>query len=334
LLQFPIPASSDPNNPSRQWFNIILDPWLTGPQSDLASWFSRQWHAIAPALRSVEEVEALCHKVEVISAEHSSGPASTFGPTSSSESGSATPSPPTPTGDSIVDAIIISHEFTDHCHQETLLQFSPSTPVIATTKAADLVRSWNHFTNVIETPSFGGEGTDWKSTKTPGLPNWFGVGRVVNGKDAFYYHSAISIFFDLDPISSTSSSSSPSSAQCVIYSPHGISPESLSPIIQADPAVQTLAILHGLHDVSIDWGQQLNLGAHNGLKAQKVLNAKYWIGTHDEVKTGGGVVSWFLRRKVLSVADAVKQAEDAEGNKMMRDGEYVELSNGETLLLK
>ena len=160
------------------------------------------------------------------------------------------------------------------------------------------------------------------------------MGRIVNGKDAFYYHSAISIFFDLTPESSSSSSSPLSSPQCVIYSPHGISPDSLSPIIKASPTVQTLAILHGLHDVSIDWGQQLNLGAHNGLKAQKVLNAKYWIGTHDEVKTGGGLVSWFLRRKVLSVADAVKQAEDEEGKKMMRDGEYVELNNGETLLLR
>jgi len=204
------------------------------------------------------------------------------------------------------------------------VQFDKSTPVIATTKAADLVRSWKHFSTVIDTPSFGGEGTDWHTTNIPGLPSWFGVGRVVNGKDAFYYHSAISLFFQLED----------ASPQCVIYSPHGISPDSLSPVVNASPGVETLAILHGLHDVRIDWGQQLNLGAHNGLKAQRALNATYWIGTHDEVKKGGGVVSWFLRRKVLSVADAMREAEDDEGKKMLGDGQYVELNNGESLLLK
>lgn len=219
---------------------------------------------------------------------------------------------------------MISHEFTDHCHKETLLQFDPTTPVVATTKAADLVRSWNHFTSVIETPSFGGEGTDWHETNITGLPDWFGVGRVVNGQDALYYHSAISLFFQLEG----------AQPQCVIYSPHGISPESLSPVVKSSPGLETLAILHGLHDVSIDWGQQLNLGAHNGLKAQRALKAKYWVGTHDEVKTGGGIVSWFLRRKVLSVADAIREAEDEEGKKMLGDGQYTELNNGESLLLQ
>jgi hypothetical protein len=64
-------------------------------------------------------------------------------------------------------------------------------------------------------------------------------------------------------------------------------------------------LLHGLHDVSLDWRQQLNLGAHHALAAQRMLGAKYWMGTHDEEKKGKGIVSWFLRRKVYSVQEAV-----------------------------
>lgn len=35
------------------------------------------------------------------------------------------------------------------------------------------------------------------------------------------------------------------------------------------------------------------------------MNARYWVGTHDEIKKGGGLISWFLRRKVISVREAL-----------------------------
>lgn len=312
LLQIPRPKS-DPSY--RAYFNIILDPWLAGPQSDLASWFSRQWHAISSAYETVPEVEELCRRVEAIA---------------SSQPGSSAAA-----NERVIDAIAISHEFTDHCHKDTLVQFGRDVPVIATTKAADLIRGWGHFDQVIETPPFGGEegagdarrandhGADWRRTRMNALPPWLTISRVVTGQDAFYYHSAILFAFHLE---------SHREAQCVIYTPHGIRANSLNAITTARPPLQTLAMLHGLHDVRIDWGQQLNLGAHNGLKAQRALRARYWLGTHDEVKRGGGIVSWFLRRKVWSVADALDQAEDEEG-KGLFGGEYLELANGQSLVL-
>src|SRR5271163_2439233 len=72
----------------------------------------------------------------------------------------------------------------------------------------------------------------------------------------------------------------------VIYTPHGISPTDLELVAKAEPRIQTLCLLHGLHDIKL--GAQLNMGAHNGLKVQRLLRAKYWIGTHDEIKKGGG----------------------------------------------
>lgn len=331
LIQLPVPESA---GGSRKWFNILLDPWLSGPQADVASWFSTQWHAIPPALSSISHVEELCKKVEELSR---------------GDTGSSTH---TASPDTLIDAVAISHEFTDHCHKPTLLECSPSTTVFATTKAAKLVSSWKYFDRVIETPPFSGSQSDWsESTSVEPLPKWVGIGRLVNEKDALYYHSAIIIAFDLSSSTTSTShstSSSPTPSECLVYTPHGIHPPSLSPITEAEPPITTLAFLHGLHDVSIDWGQQLNLGAHNGLSAQRMIQARYWIGTHDEVKKGGGLVSWFLRRKVFTVEEALEReaekmrkeegvngAEGAPSDQkgVLGRGEFKDLKNGESAIL-
>jgi hypothetical protein len=299
LLQLPIPvARTSPN--SRKWFNILFDPWLTGAQSDIASWFSQQSHAIPPALSSISQVEDLIRQVEVFSA--------------SSDESKSLASP-------LIDVITISHEFTDHCHRETLLQCDRRIPVIATTKAAALIYGWKHFDRVIETPVFDG---DWLGYEVKDFPDWVSITRLQTKSDAFYYHSAVMVAFDLG-----------TGVEALIYTPHGIHAPSLGTVSSADPPISTLAFLHGLHDVSIDWGQQLNLGAHNGLAAQRLLGAKYWIGTHDEVKKGGGLVSWLLRRRVYTLEDALKEEskkaeEKGEGS---REAKFLELKNGETIQL-
>lgn len=306
LLQLPGPTSSS----ERRYFNVLFDPWLSGPQSDVASWFSKQWHVIDPALGSIQEVEDFCAATESYSEDRSNT-------------------------QSFIDAIVISHEFTDHCHKPTLLECHPSIPVIATTKAASLIRGWKHFDHVIETPPFE---TDWricgrfirseieKAGKQLDWPEWISVARVVTKSDKFYYHSAVMVLFDL--------SGSANEAESVIYTPHGIHPESLASLSKASPSISTLALLHGLHDVSIDWGQQLNLGAHNGLAAQKVLDAKWWIGTHDEDKKGGGVVSWFLRRKKIPLQDAMAKVADVEGGEGKLDKvNFVDAESGQSLIL-
>lgn len=122
-------------------------------------------------------------------------------------------------------------------------------------------------------------------------------------------------------------------AETIIYTPHGIQAESLRSIVQAKPELETLAILHGLHDISINWGQQLNLGMVNGLKAQQTLDGRYWIGTHDEVKHGGGLVSWLLRRRVYTVEDVLEEADRIAGGKALGRGEYLDMENGRSLVL-
>jgi hypothetical protein len=123
-------------------------------------------------------------------------------------------------------------------------------------------------------------------------------------------------------------------AEAVVYTPHGITPEDLKPVVMARPPIRTLALLHGLHDVRI--GPQLNLGAHNELKVQRLTHSKYWVGTHDEVKRGGGIVSWFLKRQLYTVKDAIEKEiqENGDVDDSLTNVHFAELGNGESLLLE
>lgn len=187
---------------------------------------------------------------------------------------------------------------------------------------------------VVEIRRFGG---DWRAGTGGVLPDWIGVSRVAyQGNDLkqnlLYYHSAVMITF-----SSSSPSLFPSNktgeAEAIIYTPHGIYPSDIEIVATAEPKVRTLALLHGLQDISL--GAQPNMGAHNGLKVQRLLGARYWVGTHDEVKRGGGIVSWFLERKMVSLKEAVER-EREEGCVFEGLGEvrFEEVGNGESFILE
>lgn len=88
--------------------------------------------------------------------------------------------------------------------------------------------------------------------------------------------------------------------------------------------------------MSIGSAQQLNLGAKNGVLAQQTLHAKYWIATHDEVKKGGGMISWFLKRKIWTLGDALREArKDLEvGDEEWEDVRFEDVGNGESRVLE
>jgi hypothetical protein len=94
------------------------------------------------------------------------------------------------------------------------------------------------------------------------------------------------------------------------------------------------ALLHGLHELWNPWwlGGKLNLGGQNGLRAVRQTRAKYWIGTHDEVKKGGGFVAWVLKRRIWGVDEIMKQEGNGEDGEMnlkhvtMGSGECIELA--------
>lgn len=69
---------------------------------------------------------------------------------------------------------------------------------------------------------------------------------------------------------------------------------------------------------------------------QRLTKAKYWVGKHDEVKRGGGLVSWFLKRQAYSVKEALEKEIQERGKveysfgrcTLCGVGEWRELTSG------
>jgi len=340
LLSLPYPEST-PSTKGSVYYHILIDPWLRGGQSDVAKFFSQQWHVEESAVQTIAELEDVVRGIEDVAKGYTYSPPQSSGEKSDSEDYEEVDveertdkEKPKPIGmKSPIDAILVSHEFTDHMHKDTLLEARTSIPVFAATKAASAIRSWRHFDFVGEIPRFGG---DWRESSVIPLPEWVGVSRVAYpGQDLLYYHSAVMVTFP----ASSGGDEETGEAEAVIYTPHGISPADLAPVAKANPAIRTLALLHGLQDISL--GAQLNMGAHNGLKVQRLLGAKYWVGTHDEVKRGGGIVSWFLDRKTISLKEAIEKEKEERGDEMkgsavegLKEVKFEDLGNGESLLLE
>ena len=327
LLQLPYPPGTERPSGRTRW-NIIFDPWLIGAQSDVAYWFSRQWHAVASSVETMAELNDLLREIEKMAQIDASNQVERNHDHLDRDSKR-----------SYIDAVVISHEFTDHCNKNTLLELDSNTPIFATKSAADLIRTWDHFHLVQETPPFSATESDWRKTSLNPLPKWLGISRMVTRSDALYYHSAILVTFDLYSIDLKRPSESLNAAEAIVYTPHGIHAKDLSHLPLATPAVKTLALLHGLHDIKISV-KQLNLGAHNGLQAQRICQAKYWVSTHDEIKREYGLITPFLYRTVLTLQEAIEEERrvkgtisDDSGLSDVKEVTFVELSNGESLLL-
>ncbi|KAK3627551.1 hypothetical protein LTR56_019135 [Elasticomyces elasticus] len=356
LLQIPRPESAVRNG-GRFYYNVLIDPWFQGTQTDFAAWFSRQWHATKSAVGSIAELEELAWESEVLTAELRTG-------SSSRKSNAAVEHEQT-----FIDALVISHEFTDHCHKETLLEVNADVPVFATKEALKVIQGWKHFRSTTLIDVFGVHGdTDWRGTSSPPLPAWIGIGRLLQKRDMGNLHSALLITFNnrhartkpskaMKPAVGRTKRHEPivpnedeEAAEAIIYTPHGIASSDLTLLPEASPPIHTLALLHGLHNVRLGGAgraaMQINLGAKNGLEVQRLLRADYWIGTHDEIKDGKGLVGWLLRRDDVTYGDAVKKGwKDKDGksgnskkelSEVLSDLDgtnWVELRNGESKVL-
>lgn len=318
LLQLPIPAGADASDADRTHFNLLIDPWLQGPQSDVASWFSTQYHVVAPAVRSLAELQAALGEVEKTVAQMALAAVP--------ETGGASRS--------YIDAVAISHEFTDHCHKATLQELPNNTPIYAADVAADLIRSWKFFDKdcVITAPGLA-KNAAWTTLSHEKLPSWLRIGRLITPGNSLYYHSALIFAFALDDGPEDASASA---TEAVVYSPHGISPGDVAALPSCGLAA--LAMLHGLHDVRLFMMKQLNLGALNAIKAVRASGARYWVGTHDEEKTGKGLIAPLLRRTRYTLRQAVaheeKKREKKGSEESKMEYEFKELASGDALLLQ
>lgn len=321
------------NKRKRRFFNLLIDPWLTGPQSDVAGWFSTQTHVVPPAVEGMGALEGVLREVYQEDDEQPDRQQEEQNQRRQNE-----PLNGREAAARYIHAVVISHEFTDHCHEATLTQLPRDTPIYASDVAADLIRSWGYFDRsvVVNAPGLT-RGMHWREVSGGLLPAWLRVGRVVVGGDALYYHSAMVIAFPpTGPYTTAngvedggdgrgscggngSEGMGGSDGECVVYTPHGIAPANLTDLFPSC-GLSTLAMLHGLHDVRLWATKQLNLGGLSGVKSVRAAGARYWVATHDEVKKGRGLIAPLLRRRIWTVEGAEEGSRGEQRGKEVRNG--------------
>ncbi|KAF2859377.1 hypothetical protein K470DRAFT_258997 [Piedraia hortae CBS 480.64] len=262
LLQLPVPTSALLNG-SRGYYNILLDPWLSGRST--TPWLNTQEHIIPSAIQTISELEELAREVDLLTPRPAPRRRSHL---FRDDAGT------------FLDAVIISHASPDHCHKPTLLHIDRNVPIFASPPAVQLITSWNHFRTIISIP--GAEDEDWKSYSLPPLPEWIGIARFAPTGD---HHSAIAVFFN-----NRCCEMDEEECEAVFYTPHGISASCLDYLGDLRPRVHILALLHGVDKVGFG-PVTVQLGMGNGGLLREVLGAKYWVPTHD----GGKIESRWLR---------------------------------------
>lgn len=268
-----------PRDGPRPYLNVFMDVWLQGPQVEFSKIFHSQSHTEASAFQTVEEIENFVRDIE----EHALG--------LRGEKPGARPA-------SYIDAVTCTIKGTDHCNEQTLRQLHPSVPIFVRSDAVKLVNSWKHFETVVTIGEFEG---DWRKTRQAPLPDWIGIGTLTQkSSDIQGIHRGVIITFDTGM-----------GCEAVVQLPHGIPANHLGFIASAEPKVRILALIHGLLNVKVGFAltgyMDANLGGHNGLKLQRLLDASYWIGTHDEAKDAHGMTSWMLLQNPITLDQALEQ---------------------------
>lgn len=293
----------------RPYFNVLVDAWLTTPQVEYSRIFHQQEHTVPSAFQTIAEVETFARDVEIQACSLRSMPA------------------PEKSTTGYIDVAACALRGTDHINEHTLRQLHPSVPVLVREDAEHIVKKWNHFETCVLMPPFE---RDWRETRLSFLPNWLGIGCLTQRNDIQGIHKGIVISFDSNRLEE---------AEAIVYTPHGIPVEQMGFLTERAPSLRILALIHGLLNVRVGFSwigySEANLGGHNGLKLQRLLDAKYWVGTHDEAKIEKGLTSWMLTQNPVSLEQALeREKEEAkDGSRDFGDPNWNPVGNGGSLVL-
>ncbi|CAF3007466.1 unnamed protein product [Rotaria sp. Silwood2] len=203
-----------------------------------------------------------------------------------------------------IDAIIISHEFTDHCHEQTLRSLSKTIPVFATTNASNRIRRWNYFQYVYEIPLLDDRPENFTlsmlSGQQPelGMPSTISVGyiREKGLTNLASLHGATCISFLVNN----------QQWRSLLYVPHGCKQSSIHDWLNQQCNVKVSVLLQGFNRIynPVWLGGVLNYGCEKAAKLAVAVKAQYWIATHDEDVLASGLVSKFVKRDTYAITDA------------------------------
>ena len=127
-----------------------------------------------------------------------------------------------------LDAAMVSFEYTDHIHKATLLQINTDVLIIASTKPARIIKSWEHFSSVVEIPIFSGD--KWNEAVIDKSPEWLKIEKIYDPKiDNNPFHSVFLIIYSCEKVGEQ--------AEALIYKPHGIEAVYLRSINKTQPHI-------------------------------------------------------------------------------------------------
>jgi L-ascorbate metabolism protein UlaG (beta-lactamase superfamily) len=156
------------------------------------------------------------------------------------------------------DFIFISHPFTDHCDQESLVKFSSDIPVICLPVIQRKMKKWKHFKQFIAL------------SEAP-----FQIEKISKTGLLDLVHHAYLI-------------SDGRSTMC--YAPHGT-----RKIVKQKEASVLLATVT-TYKLPFYLGGTVNLGLNKALQLAEKMNVKIVISTHDEQKKQAGIVARLSKR--------------------------------------
>lgn len=159
------------------------------------------------------------------------------------------------------DFIFISHPFTDHCNQETLVKLSSEIPVICLPVIQRKMQKWKHFKKFISL------------SEAP-----FQIEKISKTGFLDLVHHAYLISDGLSTL---------------CYAPHGT-----RKIVQQKEASVLLTTIT-TYELPFYLGGTVNLGLNKALQLAEQLNVKSVISTHDEQKRQTGIVARLSKRTYI-----------------------------------
>ncbi|KAK0557919.1 hypothetical protein OC846_000214 [Tilletia horrida] len=290
-------------------FNLVVDPWLNeAPQVDMSFAFSIQKRVCKAAASSLKEVDDLLANRESESQEKQQ-----------------------------VDAVLLSHPFTDHAHPESLTD--PGTrkdiPLLGTTDALSSVRKLPGlpFKDIYSIPVASEKTPPWDdaSFHLAPIPASIRIVRLLakekfaairHGPAWMQLHGAVAIMW----LRQGTSWDEHSDYGAILYSPHGITPLSVpSWLLRAEPRV----LLHSLdRQVLPSWlAGPVALGFKNAVLMCQPgsFRPNLLLGTHDERKTAGGIVARLIRREPFDDSMQAQLSGTSSSLRVLEVGETIEL---------
>ncbi|MFM6933848.1 MAG: MBL fold metallo-hydrolase [Flavobacteriales bacterium] len=159
------------------------------------------------------------------------------------------------------DFIFISHPFTDHCNQETLLQLDANIPVVCIEPIAKKIKRWQHFQFIIPIE------------QAP-----FSIELISQTSFLDLVHHAYRIS---------------DSCSSMIYAPHG------TRRLKRTPKTDVLLTTLSTYKLPFFLGGNVNLGLKSAVEKAQELQAKTIISTHDEQKLQAGFVRLVSKRSFV-----------------------------------